>query len=154
MRACPSERTEEIVPHSRRILAGVIVGSMLAIACGGSSPNSPSPSPAPSPAPGPSPAPSPSGGVTFTITTTGVTPKSLTVAQGTRVTFVNDDTVAHDMSSDPHPDHTDCPELNQVGFLTPRQSRASGNLNTIRTCGFHDHNQPSNTSLNGQIIIQ
>ena len=58
------------------------------------------------------------------------------------------------MTSDPHPEHTDCPELNQVGFLTPGQSKQSGNLNTRRTCAYHDHNQDSNQNLKGSIIIQ
>jgi hypothetical protein len=70
------------------------------------------------------------------------------------VTYINNDGRAHDMASDPHPEHTTCPELNQVGFLSPGQSRASGNLNTVRTCGFHDHNDPGNTSLTGTIRIQ
>jgi hypothetical protein len=30
----------------------------------------------------------------------------------------------------------------------------TGNLNTPRTCGFHDHNQPSVTGLQGTITIQ
>jgi hypothetical protein len=70
------------------------------------------------------------------------------------VTFVNNNTRPHDMNSDPHPDHTDCPAINQVGFLQPGQSRQTGNLNTVRTCGYHDHDQDSNTSLQGTIVIQ
>jgi hypothetical protein len=35
------------------------------------------------------------------------------------------------MSSDPHPFHTDCPEINEVGFLTAGQSKRTGNLNTV-----------------------
>ena len=103
---------------------------------------------------------SPSGGGTptatdtITITSSGANPRSITVSPGTRVTFINNDGRAHDMASDPHPEHTTCPELNQVGFLSPGQSRASGNLNTVRTCGFHDHNDPGNTSLTGTIRIQ
>jgi hypothetical protein len=58
------------------------------------------------------------------------------------------------MSSDPHPGHTDCPAINQAGFLSAGQSRLTGNLNTVRTCGFHDHDQPTNTSLQGTIVIQ
>jgi hypothetical protein len=58
------------------------------------------------------------------------------------------------MQSDPHPEHTDCPELGQVGFLTPGQSRTSGNLNTVRTCGYHDHDDFSNTRFWGNIVIQ
>jgi hypothetical protein len=58
------------------------------------------------------------------------------------------------MESNPHPEHTDCPELNQVGFLTAGQTKQSGNLNTARTCGYHDHNQDANRSLQGTITIQ
>jgi hypothetical protein len=58
------------------------------------------------------------------------------------------------MESNPHPEHTDCPEINQVGFLSAGQTRLTGNLNTVRTCGFHDHDQPSNQSLQGTIVIR
>ena len=78
----------------------------------------------------------------------------MTVAAGTRVTFVNNDSRVHDMNSNPHPEHTDCPAINQVGFLQPGQSQQTGNLNTSRTCGFHDHNRDSDTSLQGTIVIQ
>ena len=42
---------------------------------------------------------------------------------GARVTFVNNDTKAHYMHSDPHPDATDCPAFNQVGLLAATQKR-------------------------------
>ena len=58
------------------------------------------------------------------------------------------------MNSDPHPDHINCPPINDVGFLSPGQSKTTGNLNTARTCGFHDHNDPSNAALTGNIVIQ
>ena len=58
------------------------------------------------------------------------------------------------MSSDPHPTHTDCPEMGQVGFLSTGQSRTSGNFNTVRSCGFHDHDIPGSTSLQGTITIR
>ena len=110
---------------------------------GGSTPSSPSPSPSGG-----------DGGTTITITASGVSPRSLTVPAGTRVTFVNSRTRAVDVSSNPHPDHTDCPEINQAGFLQPGQSRQTGNLNTRRTCGYHDHNRDTDTSLQGTITIQ
>ena len=99
---------------------------------------------------GPSAAPA----ATITITTSGVSPKSVTVPTGSQVQFVNSDRVAHDVSSNPHPEHTDCPEINAVGFLSPNQSRQTGNLNTARTCGFHDHDAPNNAALQGSIVIQ
>jgi plastocyanin len=94
------------------------------------------------------------GGTTITITTSGVSPQSLTVSPGTRVSFVNNDTRIHEMNSDPHPTHGDCPEIDQVGFLAPGQSKQTGNLNTVRSCGYHDHNNPSATSLQGTILIR
>lgn len=88
------------------------------------------------------------------ITSSGVSPKTLTVARGSQVTFVNNDVINHEIFSDPHPEHTDCPDINQVGFLVPGQSRQTGNLNAPRTCGFHDHSLPFNISLQGSITIR
>lgn len=115
---------------------------------GGGTPTNPTPSPGPTPPPG-------GGGTTITIGSDGrVNPSAITVSTGTQVTFVNNDDVNHDMSSNPHPTHTDCVEINQVGFLAPGQSGQTAALNTARTCGFHDHNQPTDTGLQGTITIQ
>ena len=92
--------------------------------------------------------------VTVTIANNAVSPKSVTVSRGGRVTFVNNDGLAHDMESDPHPAHTDCPEINQVGFLSPGQSHQTGVLASVRVCGYHDHEQPDAKSLQGTITIQ
>jgi plastocyanin len=103
---------------------------------------------------------SPSGGgtpppnTTITITSSGVSPKNLVVSAGTQVTFVNNSLANHDMYSNPHPEHTDCPEINNVGHITPGQSKQTGNLNTVRTCGYHDHMLFSDTLLQGTITIQ
>ncbi|HEX6975760.1 MAG TPA: hypothetical protein VF147_15250 [Vicinamibacterales bacterium] len=121
--------------------AAVIVASAIALSCGGgSAPSTPSPVPA--------------NPFTFTITAAGVSPKEYTVPPGTRVLFVNNDSRSHAMSSDPHPDHTDCPAINAAGTLGSGQSRETGNLNDVRTCGFHDHDNPDNASLKGRIIIR
>ena len=91
----------------------------------------------------------------ITISATGTaSPRELTVPPGSRVLFVNSDSRRHNMTSDPHPDHLDCPELNQVGLLNPSQSRESGNLVAVRSCGFHDHDDPDNANLRGTIIIR
>jgi hypothetical protein len=58
------------------------------------------------------------------------------------------------MSSDPHPEHTDCPEFASVGRLLPGQSRQTTNLVTARVCGFHDHLFPFNNSLKGSVTIR
>ena len=101
-----------------------------------------------------SPSVPPSSGTTITITAAGASPRNLTVPPGTQITFINKDSVAHEMFSDPHPEHTDCPEFDSVGRLTPGATRQTQNLTTVRVCGFHDHINPFVTSLTGSIRIQ
>ena len=128
-------------------LATAMVVAATAAACGGGG-STPTPTSPTGPA-------SPSDTATITIGADGrVSPASVTIARGGRVTMINNHNVAHDMSSDPHPEHSQCPEINQIGFLTTGQSRTSGNFNTARTCGFHDHNLPADTNLQGRIIVQ
>jgi len=88
------------------------------------------------------------------IASNAASPRNIEVPAGSRVRFVNNDSRSHNMVSDPHPDHTDCPELNQVGFITPGQSRETGNLVVARTCGFHDHDNPDVAALHGQMVIK
>jgi len=139
-------------------IAAAIVVAATAAACGGGGSSTPT---SPTTGGGTTQPPTTGGGgtatnsATITIGTDGrVSPSSVTIAVGGRVTFVNNHSQPHDMQSDPHPEHTDCPPLAQVGFLTTGQSRTSGNFTTARTCGFHDHNQENNTGLQGRIIIQ
>jgi plastocyanin len=103
----------------------------------------------------PAPSPTPTSPYVITISSSGVAaPRDLTVPPGARILFVNNDGRRHDMTSDDHPDHLECPALNQVGLLTTGQSRESGNLVVVRTCGFHDHEDPNNPNLTGQIIVR
>jgi plastocyanin len=121
------------------ILAAAVLGS-----CGGNSPPSPSPGP-----PGGS-----NSGITVTITSSGVSPKQITVSQGTRVLFVNNDVQSRQINSDPHPEHTNCVEINNIGLISPGQTKETGNLNTVKTCGYHDHGNPDDARFKGSIIIQ
>ncbi len=141
-----------MTPNAIRWVMGMGVAAMLAaVACGGgsSSPTSPTDSGGGSSGGG-----TVSDTATITISSAGVvSPSTVTIRQGGRVTFVNNDSRAHDMASDPHPTHEDCPPIDQAGFLSPNQSRTTGNLNVVRSCGFHDHNLPSSTGLQGRITI-
>ena len=119
-------------------LAGAI-GVMLA--CGGSSMSTTT-------------TPSPTSATTITISNNAASPQNITIARGQQVTIINNDSRAHEMTSDPHPEHTDCPELNQIGHLEPGQQRVSGNFTTARTCGFHDHIAAQTAALKGSIIIR
>ena len=132
-----------------QVLSAAILVAVTA-ACGGSS-SSDTPTTPTTPT---SPSTNPTT-ATITIGADGrVSPASVTIAPGGRVTMINNHNQSHDMSSDPHPEHTQCPEMNQIGFLTSGQQRTSGNFNTVRTCGFHDHNLPDNAGLKGTIVIQ
>jgi plastocyanin len=119
------------------VAAGLVA---LIAACGQKPPGSPSGVPAPA--------------VTITIGAAGVSPKNVDIGLGDRVLFVNSDARSHSIASDPHPDHTDCPSINQAGFLGPGQSRETGNFVVARTCGFHDHDDPTNKSLWGTITTK
>jgi plastocyanin len=131
------------------LVAAVAMGAVIACGGGGGGDSPTSPTPPPTGGGG-----SASDQATITISSAGaVSPATVTIRQGGRVTFVNNDSRPHDMSSDPHPSHEDCREIEQVGFLAAGQSRTSGNFNTVRTCGFHDHNLPANTGLQGRITI-
>jgi hypothetical protein len=118
----------------------VVLAVVCAVGCGGSdsSPTNPSPT-----------APA----ATITITSAGVDTRSVQVAPGSRLRFINNDSRDHFMASNPHPEHTDCPEIN-LGTLRPGQSRETGNLVVTRTCGFHDHDNPGTASLQGSIVIR
>jgi hypothetical protein len=118
----------------------------LAMACGGGSDSPTAPTNPPS-----SGTPAPNA-VTLTITASGLTGGG-EVAVGGTVTVVNNGTSAHEISSDPHPAHTDCPGLN-FGTLQPGQQRTSQALTGARTCGMHDHINPGTQSLTKSMVIR
>jgi plastocyanin len=126
-----------------RVRSAAVVAVTLCLAtCGGSDgPSQPSPPPSSNP---------------FQVTIAGnvATPTDIVVPPGTRVLFVNNDSRRHDMTSDDHPDHLECPAINSVGLLQPGQSRETGNLVAVRTCGFHDHENPDVATLRGRIVIR
>ena len=117
-------------------LKSVAIGAVLIAGCGGS-PSSPS-----------------TADVTITISSAGVAPSEVRIPAGSRVTFVNNDARPHAMSSDPIQVHTDCPAINDVGFVNPGQARSTGVLSIKRTCGFHDHTNETDPIFKGRIIVE
>ena len=94
-------------------------------------------------------------GATITIGANGaVSPSQVTIAVGQSVTFVNSDSRSHDMESDPHPAHTDCPSIANVGLLQPGQSKSTFGFSNSGSCGFHDHNNSDSAGLKGRVVIQ
>ena len=132
--------------HLRYPIAAAITAAAMAavISCSGNS-SSTSPSGACTPS---------TSANTLVIMNNAICPQAITLTRGSQLTIQNQDSRTHDMTSDPHPEHTQCPELNQIGFLNTGQSRPSGNLNTARTCGMHDHGDPDRGSLKVTITIQ
>jgi plastocyanin len=98
-------------------------------------------------------APSPDDHPVITITAAGVTPTEVRVRRFGRVTFVNNDTRAHEISSDPVDTHTDCPAVNGVGLLNPGQSGDTDSFSVSRVCGFHDHTRETDPAFKGRIVV-
>jgi plastocyanin len=119
--------------------------ALSAAACGGSDSSPSSPSSIPN-----------DGAIaqTITITSAGVSPKSVTIPVGSRVTFVNNDTRSHNINSDPHPTHGSCPGMDNVLNMTAGQSRTTLNFTTAKTCTYHDHDDADNSLWKGTIVVQ
>jgi plastocyanin len=74
----------------------------------------------------------------------GFEPSSLTVPAGTVVSIQNNSSSALQFSSDPHPAHTDNPELNAI-TLEPG-SQATVEVTTKGAWGVHNHLNHSHTA--------
>jgi len=145
------------VTLGNRILGAqaIAVGALIVLAaCGGSSPTSPSGGGSGSVVVR-STGSVGTVGATITIgANSAVSPTQVTIATGQSVTFVNNDSRSHDMESDPHPAHTACPSIANVGLLQPGQSKTTFGFANSGSCGYHDHNNSDNTSLQGRIVVQ
>ena len=102
--------------------------------------------------PTPSPAPAPASSVLVVITDTGLTPRVINVRAGGQVTFRNDDARPHQLSSDPHPEHTRCPEYNnpvlqQGDLFTATAQPRDG------TCPLHDHLNPDSGAFRATVTV-
>jgi|SoiMethySBSTD1v2_1073268.scaffolds.fasta_scaffold486745_2 plastocyanin len=117
----------------------VIAGLLLAtISCGDDNTTEPTPNPT---------------DATITITSTGTSPQNVEINAGGHITWINNDTVQHQPSSDPHPIHTDCPGLN-MNVLNPNQQATSAALTTRRNCGYHDHLNDTNAAFRGTVTVR
>ncbi len=88
---------------------------------------------------------------TVIITSAGISSTSTTVAAGTVVTFLNNDTAPHQIASNPHPSHTDLPGFD---LTLSAGSSQSFTFTKIGSWGYHDHNNPFATEYQGRIIVQ
>jgi len=136
-----------------RNAALALVASSLAaaLACGGSSPSGPSGTTVISRSTGSTG----TSGATITITSAGVSPGQVTIGIGQSVTFVNNDTRSHEIASNPHPTHGSCPAVEAgLGTIAAGQTKLTQGFADAGTCGFHDHLNPDQASLQGSITIR
>lgn len=90
---------------------------------------------------------------TVTLNSSGADPLIVTVSAGTTVTFVNNDSGRHQISSNPHPAHTGLPGFDSLSGIEPGQSY-SFTFTTAGTFGYHDHLDPTNSAWAGKVIVQ
>lgn len=85
--------------------------------------------------------------VEIQYTSSGFNPKAIRVTPGTVVTFKNQTNQKMWVASDPHPNHTDYPKLNQdqIGMMYSHEFEKVGTYN------FHNHQQPAHQ---GTIFVE
>jgi hypothetical protein len=101
------------------------------------------------------PTPPPSGvAETVSITADGAIDKpNIRIEVGQSVRFTNSHNRMHQIQSNPHEQHTDCPPVNAFGQQGPGGSVVLGPFTRQGTCGYHDHIDATNRSLWGQIRV-
>jgi plastocyanin len=88
--------------------------------------------------------------VVISMTDTGFEPATVTVAPGTKVTFMNNGQAAHWPASGPHPTHTNLPGFDAKKGLATGESY-SFTFDKVGTWGFHDHLNPQ---LFGSVVVK
>jgi len=89
---------------------------------------------------------------TITLSSTGVSPKASSVSVGSTIKFLNDDSVPHQLASNPNPQQTDCPELNSP-MLAPGDAFMATIASRNATCGFNDILNPTDSNFQGTITV-
>lgn len=90
-----------------------------------------------------------SGSVEIKMIANGFEPNSVTIKQGTKVSFVNTDSNPHWPASVPHPTHTDYPGFDPLQAVSPGENWTFS-FDKVGTWGYHDHLNPS---THGTIIV-
>lgn len=136
---------------SKMSLAGsaAVAAAVVAIGCGGGSGGGTTNTGTPV---APSNVVSGSIGATITITASGAAPLEVRIEPTQRVRFVNNDTRPHQIQTNPHNLHTDCP-ANNVTVINPGQQIDSAIFSDVKTCGYHDHLLPDDQKFWGTIRV-
>jgi len=91
-------------------------------------------------------------GATISLTANGASPLDVRIEATQRVRFINTDTRPHQLQTNPHNLHTDCP-ANNVRILNPGESVDTPVFGDARTCGYHDHLLPDEQKYWGVIRV-
>ncbi len=86
---------------------------------------------------------------TVTVTSSGFSPNLITIKKGTKVIWVNKSGDIANVSSDPHPIHTDYPPLNLNNFNDG--GSVSLVFNDAGTYKYHNH---LNSSQKGTVVVE
>jgi plastocyanin len=85
------------------------------------------------------------------ITSSGFSPANITVKSGTLVTWINNDTVSHEVGANPYPSHATLPQFDSGKMPVAPGSSYSYTFTKSGTFGYHDHLNPT---LHGQVTVQ
>lgn len=88
--------------------------------------------------------------VKVSITSSGYSPKTVTVKAGTKVTWTNNTQGNATVNSDPHPAHSTYPPLNTVGLIKPGESK-SFVFTEKGTYNYHNH---LNAAQTGTVTVE
>jgi hypothetical protein len=124
----------------KKAASGAVLGLLWLGACGGD-PSSPVTAPDQA-----------SSSLTLTLSSTGVSPKDSSILGNASITIVNDDSVPHQLASNPNPQQMDCPEINSPTLL-PGDQFIVDIANRNGTCGFFDSLNPTDSNFQGTIMV-
>ncbi len=91
--------------------------------------------------------------VTVTISSSGPSPKSVTINKGETVMFVNNDSATHQIASNPHPSHTDYQGFDSLSGI-PSGASYSFTFQKTGAFDYHDHLDPFNSGLQGSVTVK
>ncbi|MGH8639054.1 MAG: cupredoxin domain-containing protein [Burkholderiales bacterium] len=90
----------------------------------------------------------------ISIGASGMSPSAVAITPGQSVTFVNTDSMPHEIVSAPVPTYDECPSINRVGRLAPGERMQTGALTAARSCGFLDLLRTGDARWQGTITVQ
>ena len=91
-------------------------------------------------------------GATISLTANGPVPNDVRIEPTQKVRIINNDTRPHQINTNPHNFHTDCPSNNTV-VLNPGQQFDTANFNDVKACGYHNHLLPDDQKFWGVIRV-